>query len=86
MANATLNWYSTAIEALRGANLTGKTALVTGGDKPVLVHSRAARTCVLCVLCLHTTCVCVCARVCTCLQTHLVCVYKHMHIYNTIMK
>jgi len=26
-----LNWYSTAIEALRGADLTGKTALVTGG-------------------------------------------------------
>lgn len=54
MADATLNWYSTAIEALRGANLTGKTALVTGGDWPALVHPRAAR-CVYVAACVYVS-------------------------------
>ena len=32
MAHKPLTWYSTAIEALRGVSLDGKTALVTGGE------------------------------------------------------
>ena len=36
MAQKPLTWYSTAIEALRGVSLVGKTALVTGGEQAML--------------------------------------------------
>ena len=40
MAHKPLTWYSTAIEALRGVSLNGKTALVTGGEHTLLTSQR----------------------------------------------
>ncbi|KAK9837292.1 hypothetical protein WJX81_004012 [Elliptochloris bilobata] len=39
MAQKPLNWHSTAVEALRGADLTCRTALVTGGNSGIGVET-----------------------------------------------